>query len=99
MPERFQAQLQEFRQDDEAHWKYEAEEIQRQLRIMKGTGRTDEQVKAELKRAGINVSALEEEEAKEAQQLKRAHEEIRQLKPPPSRRGRKEPILMQQVAA
>lgn len=99
MPERFQAQLREFRRDDEARWKYEVEEIQRQLRIMKGTGRTDEQMKAELKRAGINVSALEEEEAKEAPQLKRAHEEIRQVKPPPPRRGRKEPILMQQVAA
>jgi hypothetical protein len=99
MQERFRAQLKEFREDDEACWKQEAEEVKRQLRLLKGIGRTDEQVKAELKRAGINVGALEQESKKSAQQLKRAHKEMRKIEPPPSRRGRKEQIVMQQVAA
>lgn len=99
MKERFQAQLKEFREDDEARWKYEAEELQRQMRILEGMGRTDEEVKAELKKAGINVSVLEEESKKSAQQLERAHKELLEIEPPPARRGRKEPILMQRVAA
>lgn len=99
MQERYQAQLREFREDDEARWKYEYDEIQRQLKILKGTGRTDQQVKAELQRAGINVSVLEEDSAKEAQEIKRAHDEIRYLKPPAAKRGRKEPIIMQKIAA
>ncbi len=99
MQERFRGQLKEFREDDEARWKYEAEEFQRQQRILKEVGQTEEQAKAELKRAGINVGVLEEESAQEAQRLKRAHDEIRQVKPPPTRRGRKEQIVMDLVAS
>lgn len=97
--DRFRAQLQEFRVDDEARWRYEAEEIERQSRILRETGRTDTQVKAELKKAGINVTVLEEELEKEAQRLRRAHEELRNIEPPPARRGRKDQLSMQHVAA
>jgi hypothetical protein len=99
MHERFQAQLKEFRAAAEARWKYEAQEIERQQRILKGTGRTDEQMKEELKKAGINVAVLEEESEKEAKRLKQAHEELRKIAPPPQRRNHKEPIILQQVAA
>ncbi len=99
MQERFQAQLKEFRQDDEARWKYEADEIERQSKILKGMGRTDEQFKAELQRAGINVSVLEEESKKDVQEIKRAHDALRKIKPPPTKRGRKGMLAMQSVGA
>ena len=99
MLERFKAQLKEFREDDEARWKYEAEELQRQMHILKGMGRTDEQVKAELKRAGINLSVLEEESAKSAQKLEQTHKELLKIKPPPAKHGCKEQIMLQNVAA
>jgi hypothetical protein len=97
--EYFRAQLKEFREDDEARWTYEAEEVQRQTRILKETGRTDAEFKEELKKAGINVSVLEQESEKEMERQKRAHEELRKIQPPPVRRSRKEQVLMQQVAA
>jgi hypothetical protein len=93
------AQLKEFREDDEAHWKYEAEEVQRQLRIFKETGRTDAQFKEQLKKAGVNVAALEKESEYDLEREKRARAELLKLKRPPARRGRKEPILMQRAAA
>ena len=98
--ERFQAQLKEFREDDEARWKYEAEELQRQARILEGLmDRTDEEVKAELKKAGINVNVLEEEFEKSAKQVEEAHKELLKIEPPPPKRGRKEQIMMEYVAA
>jgi len=97
-PDQFRSQLKEFRQDDEARWKYEAEEVQRQSRILKETGRTDAQFKEELTRSGINVSVLEQESEKELEREKRAHEQLRMIKPPPTRRARKEQIAMQQAA-
>jgi hypothetical protein len=95
----FRSQLNEFREDDKARWEYEAEEVQRQTRILKQTGRTDAQFKEELKRAGINVSALEEESDREVDRQKRAQEELRQIKPPPGRRRGRDPILIQHAAA
>ena len=62
----YKAQLKEFRQDDEAQWKYEDEELQRQSRILKDSGYSDAEFKEELKQAGINVSVLEKESDKEA---------------------------------
>src|SRR5215216_4485231 len=88
--EYFRAQLKEFREDDEARWKYEAEEVQRQTGILKATGRTDATFKEELKKAGINVSVLEQESEREVERQKRAHEELRKIQPPPVRRSRKE---------
>ena len=95
----FRAQLKEFREDDEARWKYEAEEHQRQMRILEGMRRTDEEVKAEFKKAGINVSVLEEEDRKSEKLLEEAHEKLLEIGPPPARRGRKEQIMTQYVDA
>ncbi len=92
----FLAQLKEFREDDQAQWKYAEKEMQRQARILKEVGGSDEQFKAELKKAGINVSALEEEEKHELQKQKRAFEELRKIEPPPARRGQKARILVDQ---
>jgi hypothetical protein len=97
--EYFRAQLKEFREDDEARWKYEAEEVQRQTTILKATGRTDATFKEELKKAGINVNVLEQESEQELERQKAAHEELLKIQPPPVRRSRKEQVLMQQVAA
>ncbi|MBL8341385.1 MAG: hypothetical protein JNL30_07935 [Rubrivivax sp.] len=99
MKERLLAQLKEFRQDDEAIWKYQAQEQRRQLEVLRKLGRSDEGFKASLAKAGINVQVLEEESAREAQQFRKAHEELGKIEPPPSRRGRKDPLLMQNVAA
>ena len=38
----FLAQLKEFREDDQARWKYQEQEMQRQLRILKEAGGSDE---------------------------------------------------------
>jgi len=95
----FKAQLREFRQDDEAQWKYEDEELQRQSRILKDSGYSDAEFKEELKQAGINVSVLERESDKELEREKRIHDELRKVKPPPARRNYKDHILMDQVAA
>ena len=59
--EHFLAQLKEFREDDKAQWKHAEKEMQRQARILQETGRSDEQFKEELEKAGINVAALEKE--------------------------------------
>lgn len=99
MLEHFKAQLKEFRQEDEARWKYEAEERQRQMRILEGMGRNDEQVKAELKEAGIDPSVLEQQSEKRTRKLEEAHNALFQVEPPPAKRGCKEPILLQHLAA
>jgi hypothetical protein len=99
MHERLQAQLEEFRDDDEARWKYEAEEIQRQSRILKDNGRSDSQFKTGLKQAGINVSALEAESERLRKLETKAHNELLKVEPPPPRRGQKDAILLQQVAS
>jgi hypothetical protein len=82
----FNAQLKEFRQDDEARWKYEADELQRQSKILKDSGYSDAEFKEELKQAGINVGVLERESEKEVERGKRIHEELRKIQPPPARR-------------
>ncbi|MGH8524469.1 MAG: hypothetical protein ACREXY_09705 [Gammaproteobacteria bacterium] len=96
---RLKAQLREFREDDEAQWKYEATELERQLRVRREAGRGDAEFKEELAKAGINVSALEQEAEKEAEREKRAHAELKKIHPPPARRGRKEAIAVEQAAA
>jgi len=93
------AKLQEFREDDEARRKYEADELQRQVRIFKETGRTDAQFKEELTKSGIDVSVLEQESEREVEREKHAHAELSKVNPPPARYGRKEQILLQQTAA
>ena len=97
--EQYNARLKEFREDDQARWKYEEQEIQRRLAILKAMGRSDQQFKTELQRAGINVAALEEDADKELQKWKRAHEEISKITPPPPRRGRKDRLILDQIAA
>jgi hypothetical protein len=97
--ERVRGQLEEFREDDEARWKYEADELERQSRIMKETGRTDAQFKEGLTKAGINVRALEEESDKEVERETRAHAELSKVDPPPVSRSPKDQLLLQQGAA
>jgi len=97
--DRFAAQLKEFREDDEARWKYEEKEIQRQLRIQQEAGGSDEQFKEELKRAGVNVNALEEEARRELEKEERAFGELRKIEPPPRRRGLRSRILLDQIIA
>jgi hypothetical protein len=97
--ERVKGQLKEFREDDEARWKYEADELQRQSRIMRETGRTDAQFKEELEKAGINVRALEQVSEKEVQREERVHAELSKVNPPPIRRSSKDQLLLEQTAA
>jgi hypothetical protein len=99
MNERIQAQLKEFRQDDEARWAYEAQEIARQTRVLNDNGRSDPQFKEELRRAGIDVSALEEQSSRLRELETKAHKELFKVEPPPPRRGRKDAMLLQQVAS
>jgi hypothetical protein len=98
MHERIHSQLKEFRQDDEARWKYEAQEIQRQNRVLKENGRSDSQFKAELERAGINVAVLEEESERLREVETRAHNELLKVGHPPTRHGQKDAVLLQQVS-
>lgn len=98
MQSRFQAQLKEFREDDEARWKYEEQELQRQMRILAEIGRTDKEVKAELETSGINVCALEKESYDSVQKEEHAQKKLLEIEPPPPKRGLKEQILMQQIA-
>jgi hypothetical protein len=93
------AQLKEFREDDEARWRYEAQEIERQTRILRETGRSDRYAQDEMKRAGIAVDVLLKESEEEAKRLKQAHDELRKIEPPPGRRGQKERVVMEDVAA
>ena len=95
----FLAQLKEFREDDQALWKYQEQETQRQQRIVKEAGSSDEQFKEELKKAGINVKALEEESDHELEKQNRAFEELRKIAPPPRRRGQRSRLLLDQIAA
>jgi hypothetical protein len=97
--DRFKAQLRGFREDDEARWKYEEKEVQRQSRILKETGATDEHFREELKKAGINVSALVKDSEYELERQKRAFEELRKIERPPLRRGQKARILLDQLIA
>ena len=99
MHERIREQLKEFKQDDEARWKYEAQEIQRQNGLLKENWRSDLQFKAELRRAGIDVAVLEEESERLREIEANEHNELLKVGPPPPRRGRKDPILLQQVAS
>lgn len=95
----FLAQLKEFREDEQALWKYQEQETQRQQRIVKEAGSSDEQFKEELKKAGINVKALEEESDRELEKENRAFEELRKIAPPPRRRGQRSRLLLDQIAA
>lgn len=95
----FLAQLKEFREDDQALWKYQEQETQRQQRIVKEAGSSDEQFKEELKKAGINVKALEEESDHELEKQNRAFEELSKIAPPPRRRGQRSRLLLDQIAA
>lgn len=45
------------------------------------------------------MSALEQESEKDVERQRRAHDELREVKAPPLRRGRKEPTVMQHVAS
>ena len=93
------AQLREFREDDEARWRYEAQEWQRQSKILSEIGRTNAQHKDELKKAGVNVDALEQDSKNDVERGRRVHQELLKIAPPPVRRGRKERLLMDQAAA
>jgi hypothetical protein len=94
--DRFRAQIKEFREDDETRWKYAEKEWQRQWRILKEAGGSDEQFKETLKKAGINVGALEAEYKNELKRPKSVIEELRSIEAPPPKRGRKERILLDQ---
>lgn len=96
---RLKAQLREFREDDEAQWKYEANELERQLRALKEAERTDAEFKEELSNSGINVSVLEQESKREVERQRHAHAELKKVHPPPAIRGRKEQIAVEQAAA
>ena len=95
----FLAQLKGFREDDQAQWKYQEQELQRQQRIVKEAGSSDEQFKEELKKAGINVKALEDESNAELEKQKRAFDELRKIAPPPRRRGQRARLLLDQIVA
>ncbi|GAA2391748.1 hypothetical protein GCM10010420_15050 [Streptomyces glaucosporus] len=98
MPEQHQERLRRFREEDEARWKREDQELERQSRILSGLKRSDEEVREQLKKAGFNLRALERESGIEADELRRAHEEL--LKIPPSRKGsRPDRILLDRISA
>lgn len=92
----FIAQIKEFREDDKVQWKHAEKEMQRQARILQETGGSDEQFKEGLKKAGINVDALEKEAKRELEKQKKAFEELRKIEPPPKRRGQIARILLDQ---
>ena len=50
-----------FRKEDEAMWKYEKVELERQNRILTKSGTTDKTFIAELKKSGINTDFLMKE--------------------------------------
>ena len=92
----FIAQIKEFREDDKVPWKHAEKEMQRQARILQETGGSDEKFKEGLKKAGINVDALEKEAKRELEKQKKAFEELRKIEPPPKRRGQIARILLDQ---
>ena len=94
--DRFRAQMKAFREDEETQWKYREKEWQRQRRILKDAGGSDEQFKETLKKAGINVSALEAEWKNEIKKQKRVFEELRKIEAPPRKQGQKERLLLDQ---
>lgn len=98
MQQNLQSKLDEFRQDDEARWKYEAQELERQTRILQDSGVSDAQFKAGLERAGLNVSMLEAESARLRELETAAHQEMRKVGVPP-RRGPKDANVLQQLAS
>jgi len=93
------AQLKRFREEDEARWRYEAEEVKRQNRIFAEHGRTEAQAKAALEKAGINVRALEEESAEAVRRLEASHKQLLTVGPPPARSGRKQPVLLNYLSS
>lgn len=61
--------------------------MQRQARILKEAGGSDEQFKEAPQKAGINISALEKEAKRDLEKQRRAFKELRKIEPPPPRAG------------
>ncbi|HRV96283.1 MAG TPA: hypothetical protein P5526_29290 [Anaerolineae bacterium] len=91
MLDKLYAQLKTFRDEDEARWKYEAEEVKRQNQIFAEHGRTDKQGRAALEKAGIDVRVLKEQSSEAVKQMEKAHKELLTIGPPPARSGRQQP--------
>ncbi|MEJ2598673.1 MAG: hypothetical protein P8Z00_10100 [Anaerolineales bacterium] len=83
--DRVLSQLKAFREEDEARWRYEAEQVKRQNQIFAKFGRTDEEMKSVMEEGGINVHAFEKESAETVKRLKKAHKELLNIDPPPVR--------------
>ena len=99
MENHFKEQLTRFRTSDEARWAYETAELERQFAVQEKIGRTDDTEKEELKKAGIDVQALDEQSRKWAEKEERAHKGLLEIEPPPPAYGRKERIHLDKVAA
>lgn len=99
MLDKLYTQLKAFREEDEARWRYETEEVKRQNQIFTEHGRTDKQGKTALEKAGINVRALEEESSEAVRQLERSHKELLTIGPPPARSDRKQQALLNYISS
>jgi hypothetical protein len=95
--ESFREQLRKFREDDEIRWKYDAEELQRQSKILAKAGRTDSRFKEELRNAGINVAELERHSEEEAERGRRIHDDLQKIQPPPWRANPKDQRISRQL--
>lgn len=100
MRDDYRAQLKAFLEEDEARWKYEAEEIERQNQILQQLERADEHVRATLEKAGVNVSVLDEAFYDSVQRTRDARAELAKITPPrPQRRARRDRFMLQKVTA
>ena len=95
----YKEQLAKFREDDEARWKYETSELERQFAAQEKIGRSDDTEKKNLEKAGINAKALDEQSRQWAKKEAQAHREISKIEPPPPTNRRKEQIDLDKVAA
>jgi len=97
--DKLQAQLKTFREEDEARWRYEAEELKRQNQIFDEFGRSDEEGKVALKKAGIDVRVLEDESSKAVKQMEQSHKELLAIEPPPVHSNHKQQALLNFVSS
>lgn len=96
---RITKQLKKFRAEDEAHWRYEEEEVKRQNQIFSEYGRTDKDSKTALEGAGIKLRALEEESSEVVKKLKKSHKELLKIDPPPTRSHTKQQVLLNYISS
>jgi len=81
----FSNQIDKFKKEDAARWKYLKAESDRQSALAEKVGDRDERYQRELAKAGTNVETLFKDSREDAERSRANFEEIKKIDPPPIR--------------